>query len=305
MYYSKVLLFDGHCDAPWAEFQGQKPAIDSRPVEGRYIQVLNTFFSDSMLVKESKWSTLFSLWDISRRIARRLNLPILTERPFSTQYGIILGIEGLDLFSGNMAELEALFVLGYRLIGLTWNRSNLVADGVGAGSSAKGLTQIGKLVVKWCLDKGVILDLAHLAEKGFWDVMAVATKPIVVSHANCYQLCPHQRNLTDCQIKALIANQGLIGITFVPEFLSGKTQATMDDIIRHLDHVLALGGENNVGFGSDFAGTDSLPLGITGPESWMKIIESLYQRYSDELVHKIIGLNWLRIINSNLPERRN
>lgn len=292
------VLIDGHCDAPWAVMEGHGLILKQRPISGPYVQVINTFLSEQMLTNLLQWQTLFNMWSVSLELAKMLNLPLITGPILDNQSGIILGIEGLDFFSGNLAELDVLYAIGYRLFGLTWNRKNLLADGVGVGNSAKGLTQLGKVVVKWCLDKKVILDLAHIAEPGFWDVAGMTHLPLVVSHANCYKLCPHPRNLTDEQIKTLIESGGIIGITFVPEFLSQDTIAVMNDIVRHIDHLLSLGGEDNIGFGSDFGGTDKLPLGISGPESWNNIKELLYKHYSDELVNKIMGLNWLRVINT-------
>lgn len=102
-----------------------------------------------------------------------------------------------------------------------------------------------------------------MPETGFWDVLQMAQKPVMVSHANAYDICPHKRNITDAQFTALAQTGGLLGISFYPVFLGGDT---LDDVVAHIEHFMALGGQKNLCIGSDFDGIDSLPKGVRGSE---------------------------------------
>jgi membrane dipeptidase len=203
--------------------------------------------------------------------------------------GAILTLEGCEAIGKDLLKLKTLLRLGVTSVGLTWNHSNCVADGALEERGA-GLTQFGKEVVSLLNETNTWCDVSHLSEKGFWDVMEWGNHPFA-SHSNCYSLCPHPRNLRDEQIKALIERDSVIGVTFVPPFLSGLNQAQITDVLRHLEHICEMGGENHVGFGSDFDGTEHLVTDLTTLKDYDLLINELQKYYAEIQVSKFTYLN--------------
>jgi len=212
----------------------------------------------------------------------------------------ILSIEGGDALLGSLEMLRIYYRLGVRVMNLTWNYSNEIASGI-MDKNDTGLTDFGKDVVKEMNKLGMIIDVSHLSEKSFWDVAKISSKPFIASHSNARSLCRHPRNLTDEQIKKIISKKGVIGLNFYNDFLSDRERVSIDDVIKHAEYILSLGGENCLGFGSDFDGMEKLPEGISGVESYYDIInEFLKLGYSEELMRKICADNFLRVIKEVL-----
>ena len=207
-----------------------------------------------------------------------------------------LSIEGGEALNGKIKYLDYFYKRGVRLITLTWNYENELCDGIGV-ERGNGLTDFGKDVVKEMNRTGMVIDVSHISLKGFWDVLETTKKPIVASHSNVFELKSHKRNLNREQIEAIIKNNGCIGINFYNEFLSnGKCK--ISDIIKHIEYILSLGGENNIGLGTDFDGMDLLPERITGVADVEKLPEELLKMgYSEKLVKKIIHESFLRVLN--------
>jgi len=207
-----------------------------------------------------------------------------------------LSIEGGEALAGSLGILRVLYRLGVRSLTLTWNGRNELGDGVGEDSPGEGLTEFGKAVVKEMNNLGMLVDVSHLSEQGFWDVLRTTKQPVIASHSNCRALCDHPRNLTDKQIKALAYQGGVIGITFVPDFL-GCENPSVDDVFAHIDHVIAVGGVNCVGLGSDFDGTEELPAGLVDCSCLPVITKGLLERgYSKKVIKKVLGGNFIRVI---------
>jgi membrane dipeptidase len=202
------------------------------------------------------------------------------------QVGAILTLEGCDAIGQDLLKLKTLLRLGVTSVGLTWNNANSVADGA-LEERAGGLTRFGKEVLTLLNDTNTWCDVSHLSEKGFWDVIEWANYPFA-SHSNCYSLCPHPRNLRDEQIKAIIDRDSVLGVTFVPMFLSGQNEAYITDVLRHLEHVCELGGENHVGFGSDFDGAEHSVSGLTSIKDYCLLINELQKYYSEIQVSKFL-----------------
>lgn len=211
------------------------------------------------------------------------------------EIGAILTLEGCDAIGDDLETLDILHRLGVRSVGLTWNYANLVADGVKEKRNG-GITNFGRNVIHWLNDKRLWTDLSHSSERSFWDAIEMTKFPIA-SHSNSYKLCPHDRNLRDEQIKALIHKNGMIGITFVPFFTSQASNCTIKDVITHLDYVCSLGGVNNVGFGSDFDGIDETITGLSNYASYMTLVNTLHQYYSNDLVDKFTFRNFAEHIS--------
>ncbi len=225
----------------------------------------------------------------------------ITEAVKSKKIAAVLSIEGGDALQGDLSALRMFYKLGVRSICLTWNYRNEIADGVLDGSSGGGLTPFGKKVIEEMNSAGMLIDLSHLSEKGFWDVMEYSKSPVIVSHSNAKSVCGHVRNLTDDQIRAVRQNGGVIGINFYPSFLSDSGKAGINDIIRHIEHIVSLTGYENIGFGADFDGVECLPEGILGIQDTAKIFDDLLKlNYSEDLIKKLAGTNFLRVIQDVL-----
>jgi len=171
----------------------------------------------------------------------------------------VLALENGNALMGSLRRLEALAVRGVRIITLTWNGANELGFGAHC-DPGPGLTDFGKAAVRRMFGLGVIPDVSHLNEAGFWDVAKLASeqeKPFWATHSNCASIRPHRRNLSDEQLRAVFESGGLVGINLYIDFLGGA--GTAEDVARHLAHMVALGGENHVALGSDFDGCEVHP----------------------------------------------
>ena len=209
----------------------------------------------------------------------------------------ILTVEGGSLIK-SVEAVDYLWSKKIKILTLTWNDSNLLGSSAMSGD-AGGLTPLGRQVVQKMNSLGMISDLSHASDKTFWDVMKVSEKPVLVSHSNARSLCNHPRNITDEMFRALMENGGTLGINFYPSFLEDEPQkADLESIFHHIEHFLELGGENHIGFGSDFDGVDALPKGITDFSSFSKIIKEMERRnYPKNLIEKICYKNMMRLLS--------
>ncbi|MFZ5599649.1 MAG: dipeptidase [Bacillota bacterium] len=208
----------------------------------------------------------------------------------------VLTIEGGEALKGSIEQLEIYYQLGVRGLTLTWNGRNELADGVGVGAEATGLTCLGRQVVQRMTALGMMIDVSHLAETGFWDVVSEIKTPVVATHSNCKQICDHPRNLTDKQIKSIAERGGVIGVTYVPQFID-VNQPSIHRLLDHIDHLYKTGGIDCIGLGSDFDGIDSTTVelhdaGVAVPN----IAGALSNRgYKTGEIERILGDNWLRL----------
>ncbi len=201
----------------------------------------------------------------------------------------------LSLEGGEPIEtLEDLYYIksrGILMIAPTWNFKNQLGCGV-LEKKDTGLTEFGKKAVQRMNDLGIIIDVSHLSEKSFWDVSQISNKPICASHSNSKSVTDNPRNLTDRQFCKIRDMKGCVGINFYPPFLGEDIRCAVD----HIDRFLSLGGEDNIGIGSDFDGVDCLPGGIGGCEDVEKVIKML--PYSEKIRKKIAYENFLRVIHA-------
>lgn len=208
------------------------------------------------------------------------------------EIGAVLTLEGADAFGNDLIKLRHLYRLGVLSIGLTWNNANLCADGVGDPRGA-GLTVLGKEVVCLNNEHHVFTDVSHLSIKGFWDVMDLAKYPIA-SHSNARSLCDHPRNLNDEQIRAIFTNNGMIDVVFAPQFINKDSeQATISDLVRHIDYLCLLGGIQQVGIGSDFDGISSHITGLGNASEFPNLINELQKQYTETEVEGFAYRNFL------------
>ncbi len=247
-----------------------------------------------------------------QRAALCLNYGDIVKAAGEKKLACILSIEGGEALEGELSLLRIYYRLGVRCMGLTWNKRNQIADGVDDGDSGGGLTPFGRKVVREMEALGMIVDVSHLSERGFWDVIETARRPVIASHSNAMKLCPHRRNLKDDQIAALAGTGGVIGVNLYHGFLRQEGKAGIWDVIRHIEYIAGIAGLEHVGLGSDFDGdvgsrdwgqTPFLPEGIRGAEDMEKIFEELARlNYSQAQIEAVAGLNFLRVIREVLGQ---
>ena len=206
----------------------------------------------------------------------------------------ILSVEGADLLECDPNRLDAASDLGVKLINLTWNRANRIS-GTNVEERDRGLSEQGTAFVRRAQKLGILMDVSHLSDAGFWDLVRITEKPIVASHSNSRRLCDHTRNLTDDMFKAIRDTGGFVGINFYSAFVGRDN--SIDAIFAHLEHFLEMDGEQVVGFGADWDGCLDTPDGIRGIQDMPRIYDKMLQRnYKEELIRNIFYRNLKRTI---------
>lgn len=212
----------------------------------------------------------------------------------------ILGMEDGAPIAGDLGILRMFYLLGLRVVTLVWGPRNEIGDGVsGRTDPGNGLTAFGRSLIREMNAVGMLIDVAHLNEKGFWDVVELSEDPFINSHANARALCDHPRNLTDRQIRALAERGGVLHVVFT--FLDeDPVKATLDRVLDHIDYVVNLVGPQHVGIGSDFDGLSGPPpVGLEDASCFPNITRGLLKRgYREEDIRLILGGNFLRVFRA-------
>jgi len=217
----------------------------------------------------------------------------------------IVHLEGADPLAPDLSGLDRWHARGLRSIGLVWSRPNVFAEGVpfrfpGSPDTGPGLTSAGRDLVRACNERGILIDLSHLNEAGFWDVARLSEAPLVATHSNAHALCPSTRNLTDDQLRAIAGSRGVVGVNFAVGFLraDGRSDPAtpITEIVRHVDYLVGLMGVDHVAFGSDFEGA-LVPEALGGATGFPLLVAALRAAgHDDEAVEKITHGNWLRVL---------
>lgn len=208
------------------------------------------------------------------------------------QLGAILTLEGCHPIGTELAKLAKIIDYGARMVGLTWNNNNAVADSM-MSPQRKGITTFGQEVIQLLNQESIWTDVSHLSIKGFYDVIKQADH-VIASHSNAFTICQHPRNLDDYQIKAIIERDGLIGLTFVPEFTKADSSVEIDDLLNHIDHFIRIGALDHLGFGSDFDGITETITGLSSVTDYGTLQDQLIKRYGQSTVKKISYQNFLK-----------
>lgn len=209
----------------------------------------------------------------------------------------VLAIEGGEVIN-HVEDLTLLYENGVRMLTLTWNNSN--ALGGGCNDSSHGITELGLEIIKHMENLGMLIDLSHASEKMFWDVYRNTTKSFVCSHSNCKHVCNHKRNLTDSQILAVKNRNGLIGLNMYSTFLTDDDFCTLNDLIRHVEHLLKLLGTDCICFGCDFDGCDKLPREIENVTDMQKPYNLFQKLYGYKLTDKLFFENAFNFLKRTL-----
>jgi membrane dipeptidase len=266
------------------------PAVELAPAQGAVLMV-------SLLLRierESKGRV---------RICRNVN--DIQQALKDDVLAAVLHIEGAEAIDTNFEVLDVLYEAGLRSLGPVWSRPNAFGHGVpfrcpSSPDTGPGLTDLGKELIGACNRLGILIDLSHLNERGFWDVAAISNAPLVATHSNAHALSPHSRNLIDSQLAAIRETGGIVGVNFATSFLRRDGRHDVDTpielVIEHLEHILEHVGEDGVGFGSDFDGA-RIPAAIGNAAGLQNLVEVMRTRgYGEPLIEKLCYRNWLRVL---------
>lgn len=298
-----IPLFDLHCDTLYELYKTK--------------QNLNSNNLAISLEKASKFSphiAIFSIWSEARlsdeeaynqykqilEYSKKLNIKFATTSSKLSQQSFILGVEDARILNNDISRLQELYIDGVRVLTLSWKWASSIGGG---WNTSFPLTAFGKEVVKECIRCGIILDISHssrISASEVLDLCEASNTPLMASHSNAYSICNHPRNLDDNTFKRLVDLNSVIGINFVPKHLSCSSKCTISDILRHIEHFLRLGGENNICIGSDFDGTASLPNGIKDISSIDELFYSMEKAFSRQIATKIFFENAFRFTSKNL-----
>lgn len=217
----------------------------------------------------------------------------------------ILHFEGAEPIDENLDALEVWYRAGLRSLGLVWSRPNAFAEGVPFGfgrspDTGPGLTDAGRELVRACNRLGILIDLSHLNEQGFWDVARLSDAPLVATHSNAHALAPCTRNLTDRQLDAIRESDGMVGLNFAVAFLrqdgAPDADTPIETMVAHIDYLVERLGIERVGLGSDFDGA-LIPQAIGDVSGLPRLVEALRRAgYDDGALRKLAHENWLRVL---------
>lgn len=280
---------EGHYDAPLAEPLDRGPSLDISIGMASIAQKLH---------RAGAWTLCRSVADIENAID-------------NDRFAAVLHLEGCEAIGADLSALDVFYAAGLRSLGPVWSRNNIFAHGVPfsypkSPDTGPGLTDAGRDLVKACNELGILIDLAHITEKGFWDVAEITGQPLVASHSNAHALTPVARNLTDKQLDAIRESKGIVGLNFAVTMLRADGQEVADtslaDMVRHIDHLVERMGIDCVALGSDFDGA-LIPREIGDAAGLQSLIRALQGAgYSATELEKICRGNWLRILRSAWKE---
>lgn len=315
--HRRAIVCDGHCDTILSLANQDRPFVERAAVGhvdlprllegGVTAQVFALFIEDAYLPGEAVRRTMQLLDRFYREVEASAGIFLATHvadirrAKAEGKVAAILGIEGGEALEGDLAVLRMYFRLGVRLLTLTWNRRNALAEGWKEARSGGGLSTLGVEAVQEMNRLGMLVDVAHLSPAGVRDVLAVSQKPVVASHANARAVWDHPRNLSDEQVRGIAEKGGLIGVNFVPNFVGAPGEATLARLLDHIEHLVKVGGEDLVALGSDYDG-----FGFGGPAEGFhdlpdvshlpRLTEAMLQRgLGERLVEKVLGENFLRV----------
>lgn len=217
----------------------------------------------------------------------------------------IMHFEGAEAIDPDLAALDVYYAAGLRSLGIVWSRPNLFGHGVpftfpAGPDSGPGLTRLGRSLVRRCNELGIMVDLSHMTEKGFWDVAEHSNAPLVATHSNVHAICASGRNLTDAQLEAVRASKGVVGLNYHVSFLRPEgpdgPPVQLETMVRHVDYLVEKLGIDGVALGSDYDGA-TMPEDISDVSKTQNLLEALRRAgYDEASLRKIAHENWVRVL---------
>lgn len=302
---SLSLRIDGHCDTVTALLKGKARHIDIDNID-KYVDL--QFFAlyieaEGDTEAANKENDVYYKYYLDMLASNEKIKPILFSKDLDNiqpgTVGSLLAIENSEPLAADSEAIYRLYDKGYRSFGITWSNNNSLGGGA---NTSDGLTDLGRSVIKKCNELPVVVDLAHMNRKSFFDSMSLLEKSPVVTHSCCYGLCHHKRNLEDDALSLLAESNGIFGVTFVRSFLQDDNMASLDRIVDHIIYAADIMGIDKVALGSDFDGTD-LPLDMEGQSSLEKLWYQMRVRdFSEDEILAVQGGNWQRLLKETLGD---
>lgn len=288
-YYGQVFaLFCGARAPSEAQAIGRRCLLDL-PQEERFFKFAT--FARNEITKNADWLRLCLT-------ANDMDTAIQEEKGMA-----FLSVEGAELLPDSPDALQLAYDAGVRLLTLTWNHKS-VFGGSAARDQNEGLTLRGEQLVRDCEALGIIVDVSHLSDQGFYDVCEIATKPFVASHSNARALCAHNRNLTDDMFVQIVNRKGLVGINLYTPFLVRQSDSRLEDILDHIEHFLGFYGERHLALGCDFDGCDLLPAGIDRQGDLYNLANLMLRKgYQEETINGLFYDNLFSFFHRRLKEK--
>lgn len=213
-----------------------------------------------------------------------------------------LTLEDGRAVQGSLDRLDAFYHSGFRLITLTWNHENCFGfpNSPVPEEMARGLKPFGRDAICRMAELGMLVDVSHLSDGGFWDVADILRTPFIASHSNCRALCPHPRNLTDEMLRTLADRGGVAGLNFCPDFLTPKSESTISAMLAHLRHMIRVGGIDCVALGTDFDGIHG-PLEIPDASRMYLLFDAMERSgFTADQIERLAWSNAARVIKDTL-----
>lgn len=317
-------LIDLHCDTLWMMMRNENVHLQKNTVcvdveklkaAGSMAQFFACFIHLDSIQGENRFDKGYQLAldmiargkkelaECSEDIELALCHDDLMKNNANDKMSAFLTIEEGGILNGDIRRLDSLYEEGIRLMTLTWNHENCIGypNSKKDESMQQGLKSFGIEVVKRMNELGMIIDVSHLSDGGFWDVLKYSTQPVVASHSNARSLCNHPRNLSNEMIKALAEKGGIAGVNLYPYFINQIGNASVEDIADHVVHMYNEGGEDFVAIGTDFDGFNEGELEIAHIGEMDKLYDAVKRRgFSERQMDKFWFGNVMRVIKEVL-----
>lgn len=310
-----MFIVDGHCDTIQVALDKKidleneslsfnlKQAKEKAPI----LQMTAAFVNPSYRNSFQRACNIIEYFERQKQKYSEVLLQVKTKEDIERvkkekKVGCLLTIENGSAIEDKLENVDYFYGKGIRVMSITWNEDNLL----GCGAQTKqdnGLTEFGEAYIRKLNQKKIIVDVSHSSEKTFWDTINLSERPVVATHSCCYSLCKHPRNLKDEQIKAIAKNKGIIGVCYCNSFLSETGSASTKDIAKHISYISNLVGVDYVGLGSDFDGLEEehIPANLKGIGEIDNLIQELRNvGFYENEIEKIMGENWIRVLEENI-----
>lgn len=291
-------------------FKGRTLALDKGMVTTRGITkgnvtgiVLPMYISDKIHPGGPTESDLEAVFETAKKLVNQPTSPfrMLPQSEQAKQVRGWLAFEGAQALASNPNAIVDWVQRGVKVVGLAHANDNELA-GSSTGKQRGGLTVQGKEMARKAIHAGALLDVSHLSDASFNDIAALSKElgvPFLATHSNARAVCKHPRNLTDAQIRTIAASGGVIGLNLHSPYLSDQPDPGMKEVIKQVDHLLQIAGEDTLAIGSDFDGGIRPPTALPDASSFPKLAQALlHHGYSEARVRKMFSTNALRVLNT-------
>lgn len=302
-----MFIVDMHCDSLSA-VNSERGLVGKHNFSRRYpqLQFVAEFVPKRGMPPEMRRKELMHYLDmfiaeyqrlklVDVRTCHDLNFAIECEKN-----AVILAVEGGGGLFADSEELNTLYRMGLRVLGLAWDSNELAASCY--EENDYGLTPEGAEMVRRCSELGIIMDVSHLSDRAFYQLTEQTAYPVIATHSNFREVCNHPRNLTRDMAEKIVSRGGIIGLNLYPELLSGEKSATKDDLFRHVDYALERFGAQSLAFGFDIDGTHGVYMDGVNESSSIhdRVIDMLLSRYDEDVVSRIAGENAIEFLKNNI-----